>query len=119
MVHIEVDSPDRNSRRLEPVTCGIPWPRGALWDPAFLSMHCERGRRIPLQVRTLESWPDGSVRWALLDWQADIAAEATARYRIEIGKEASGGVGSPKVQTSQEAARLSIDTGVAQFTIRS
>jgi len=81
-------------------------------------MSCERGRRVPLQARTLESWPDGSVRWALLDWQADIAAEATARYRIEIGQDASGAAGSPKVQTSQEAARLSIDTGVAQFSIR-
>ena len=117
-VPIEVNSPDRSSRRLEPVTCGIPWPRGTLWDPACLSIYCERGRRISLQVRTLDLWPDGSVRWALLDWQADIAAEAKAKYRIEIGKEASGGVGSPKVQTSQEAARLSIDTGVALFTIR-
>ncbi len=81
-------------------------------------MHCEAGRRIPLQARTLDTWSDGSVRWALLDWQADIAAEATAKYRLDIGKESAGEVGSPKVQTSQQAARLLIDTGVAQFAIR-
>ena len=63
------DSPDRTAHRREPVTCGIPWPRGALRDPAGLVLRCEQGRRVPLQARILESWPDrlgavGSARLA-------------------------------------------------------
>ena len=118
MVQVEVESPDGTPRLHEPVSCGIPWPRGALRQTARLKLLDEEGRVVALQARTLDRWPDDSVRWALLDWQADIAAKATAMYRLEIGHEASGEVGSRKVQTSQQAARLSIDTGVAQFSIR-
>ena len=46
-----------------PLTCGIPWPRGALQGPSRLALHDTRGRRIPLQARVLDRWPDGSVRW--------------------------------------------------------
>ena len=117
-VPIEVDSPDRTSRRLEPVTCGIPWPRGALRDPATLSMHGESDRQVPLQARTLENWPDGSVRWVLLDWQAELAAESTARYRLEIGEEFRTRQDRPGSRFAGTLQGLAIDTGAAQFTIR-
>ncbi len=78
----------------------------------------EPDRQVPLQARTLENWPDGSVRWALLDWQADIATGSTASYRLEVGQGPPEETGSPRVRVRREAASLEIDTGVARFTIR-
>ena len=116
-VPIEVDSPDRTAHRREPVTCGIPWPRGALRDPAGLVLRCEQGRRVPLQARILESWPDGSARWVLLDWQADIAAGATAGYRVEIGKNLPADSDQPRFGSRRDGSKLVLDTGPARFTI--
>src|SRR5882724_1498236 len=64
-----------------PVTCGIPWPRGALHDLSRLALRDARERRIPLQARVLDRWPDGSVRWVLLDWHAEVEA---APYRLGV-----------------------------------
>lgn len=68
-----------------PVTCGVPFPRGLLTDPATLALTDRHGRPVPLQTRTLNKWPDGSVRWLLLDWQAEAGA---APYRLAPGQAA-------------------------------
>src|SRR5690348_10086941 len=74
-------------RRGEPVTCGIPWPRGLLQDTANLRLSEGVGRRLPLQARALDRWPDGSVRWSLLDWQADV--RGAAKYRLTVATDRS------------------------------
>ena len=53
-------------RHDEPVTSGIPWPRGRLWNCDVLRLSDRRGRRMPLQARPLAFWPDGSIKWSLL-----------------------------------------------------
>ena len=59
------------SRRSEPVTVGVPFPRGLLATPADLRLSTPAGEDQPVQVTALDRWHDGSVRWALLDFQAD------------------------------------------------
>lgn len=66
-----------------PVTTGIPFPRGALTDPAKLVLRDARGAVVALQARTLDRWPDGSARWVLLDWIAEAGA---APYRVSAGE---------------------------------
>jgi YetA-like protein len=116
-MHIEVESPDQTTRRHEPVSCGVPWPRGVLRDVAQLRLFDENRQPVGLQSRALACWPDNSVRWALLDWRAVVATKAT--YHVEIAAELSTGVDSPKIQLRQEAQSLTIDTGAACFVIRS
>src|SRR6516162_5090507 len=67
--------PQAGPRRREPVTCGIPWPRGVLTDPSVLRMADSLGQAAVLQTRVLDRWPDGSVCWWLLDWQATIQGQ--------------------------------------------
>jgi YetA-like protein len=74
-------------RVAEPVTCGVPFPRGALRDATMLRMVDPNELQIPLQVRVLNAWSDGSVRWVLCDWQATLETEAT--YRLRIGEAAT------------------------------
>ncbi|MBI1853931.1 MAG: hypothetical protein HYR85_26640 [Planctomycetes bacterium] len=50
-----------------PVTGGVPMPRGRLRDGEPLRARTAAGRGIPIQSRTLSTWPDGSVRWLLVD----------------------------------------------------
>ena len=58
-------------RRNEPVTTGVPLPRGLVFDPQRLRLIGPSGTPEPLQARPLERWADGSIRWALLDFAAD------------------------------------------------
>ncbi len=106
-----------SERRREPVTCGVPWPRGLLPDLANLRLRDQEGRDVPLQARALNRWPDGSVRWSLLDWQADVRGSAAFRLTIapDAGEAASE---EPRLRTEAGEGEIRVDTGSAQFHLR-
>jgi hypothetical protein len=70
-----------------------------------------------VQTRVLDRWPDGSVRWLLLDWQASVEGEATYRLRLAAeGESAPPGAGG--LRASEQAGVVTVDTGAAQFQLR-
>jgi hypothetical protein len=99
----------------EPFTCGVPWPRGAAPAGASLELVDERGQGVPLQSRVLDRWPDGSVRWALLDWQADAGASGAFRVGVAAGPARSGP--GPGVRAERLGDAVVVDTGLARFEL--
>ena len=65
-----------------PVTRGVPMPEGLLIDTDGLGVVSPDGARVPTQCRVLGRWPDGSVKWALVDFQADPVSSGRAVYTI-------------------------------------
>lgn len=57
-----------------PVTYGIPLPDGRLTETTRLGLRFACGTHLPVQTRVLETWPDGSVKWLLLDFALPVAA---------------------------------------------
>ncbi|MCC6444378.1 MAG: hypothetical protein IT210_13115, partial [Armatimonadetes bacterium] len=108
------------ARRQEPVTCGIPLPRGAVTDAGqFRLIRESDGKEVPAQFRIAgQWWPDPSVRWVWVDFQADLPAKASAGYRLEYGPgiKAEALPEQPVAVTEQEA-RWVVDTGAARFTV--
>lgn len=72
-------------RKGEPVTRGVPWPKGMLNHPSDLRMFDEDDNAIPLQTEILDRWSDGSVRWVLCDWQAEFPKHRKYRLRLDPG----------------------------------
>ncbi len=69
---IELDVITPNAGR-EAGLLRYPWPRGKLLMRT--SWCCDASRKlVPLPSRVLDRWPDGSVRWVLLDWIAEANA---------------------------------------------
>lgn len=113
----ETIAPGPGPRELEPVTCGVPWPRGVLPAGSGLALYDAQGRRLRLQTRVLDSWPDGSVRWSLLDWLADVDGDET--YRVDVLPD-SPGTGSGRdlrVQWLEQQEILLVDTGNTRFQL--
>jgi hypothetical protein len=73
------------ARRGEPVTVGLPWPRGAVRDERQFRLVGPDGSPQVLQVKTLDRWPDGSVRWCRFDFRATVDGRNDG-YRLEIGE---------------------------------
>ena len=46
--------------------------QGALADPQAVALVGDDGRQEPLQTEVLARWPDGSIRWLLVDFQVDL-----------------------------------------------
>ncbi len=82
-----VTEPAGLARVREPLTFGVPFQQGVVHDVAAL--RCWRvttGAALPVQARVLSRWPDGSVRWALVDTQ--LALEARGRVQLAVGRAA-------------------------------
>jgi len=52
----------------QPVTVGLPFPKGLLPTPEALTLFDAAGDAIPLQTAVLARWSDGSAKWVLLDF---------------------------------------------------
>lgn len=69
-------------RHCEPVRVGVPLSKGWLKDHHLLTLDNERGESVPLQSAPLCRWSDGSVKWVLLDFLADMKGNGSARYLL-------------------------------------
>ena len=74
-----------NVRRVGwPVRGGVPFARGALPKTEQLRLATPDGQPVGLQAKALCRWPDKSVKWALLDFQADLPANASRTWRLSM-----------------------------------
>src|SRR6476646_5416268 len=80
----------RFTRTGEPVTVGIPFPKGLLADAAKLRLRDARGTAIPVQSSTTERWSDGSVRWSLLHFAVSTDSTGTSSIAVDAGDEDPG-----------------------------
>jgi hypothetical protein len=109
-------SPSRASV-CEPITVGVPLPRGAVKDPGRIGLVGDDLGVVPIQALPTERWPDGSIRWVLLDFQTTGVVSADRRYQLQL----DGGppaVQTPRVEIVQAAERIVVDTGAARFELQ-
>lgn len=64
-----------------PVICGVPLPEGLTNNAGGLSLHLG-SVPLPWQPEVMNRWPDGSVRWVLVN--AVLPARTTSAARIEL-----------------------------------
>jgi hypothetical protein len=90
----------------EPVTVGIPFPKGMLYEKNGMPQLALEGTK-EYQFRTLARWPDGSVRWALVDFQTDVKAGSMNKNIRVI----SGSGSSPGKLAIDKGQFIQVDTG--------
>jgi len=101
----------------EPITVGVPLPRGAVHDPHRIGLVGDDQTMVPLQALPTELWPDGSIRWALLDFQATGVLAADRRYQLKLDC-GSAALHTPRVEIVEAAEGIVVDTGAAQFRLK-
>jgi hypothetical protein len=112
-LHVTVPGDASARRSGEPVTAGLPLPRG-LWRMGQAVRLQGPDGQVPVQTTVLNQWPDGSARWVLLDFAADAPAEYDVTF--DAGTLAFPGQVTG-IRLRQESAELSIDTGSTAFRI--
>ncbi|MCX7590658.1 MAG: hypothetical protein N2255_03415 [Kiritimatiellae bacterium] len=106
------------------VSSGVPLPPGRAFDPKVLRILDGEGNEIPAQFRTLARWAlstapdewrrDGSLRWVLVDFRANLRAFETHRFTLTDGR--TQDYSSPlKVEETEQT--ITVTTGPACFVI--
>jgi len=70
-----------------PLVCTIPFGPGSLRDGTRLVLTDPRGRACPLQPEVMSRWPDGSVRWVLLNAVLPADARPNEQWTAAFGKQ--------------------------------
>jgi hypothetical protein len=104
----------RPVRKGEPFTVGVPLPRGRFVPSQAWSIVGPEGSRRSVQTRALDCWSDGSVRWLLVDGNADLSPELQSVHLIPTTGEVRD---VPAIGVMRSGDGVWIDTGAARFHI--
>jgi hypothetical protein len=110
------------ARASEPVTFGVPLARGVLNDAARVQMTDAGGSPLLCAATPLAQWPDGSIKWMLVDTQVPVAAAGEALCLGQLAAGESSAKATEKragVEVVSTTAGLSIKTGACQFELKS
>ena len=110
-IPLTVVNRDEHARKAEPVSAGIPFARGVLTEISRVRVAGPSGD-LPAQFLVTSRWPDGSVRWLLADFQADLPASAGVLVALRTDAEPFP---VTPVGVTEETSFLEVDTRVATF----
>ena len=103
-------STDGVPRLNEPVTVGVPLPRGRVREA-----HNWAVSGSAVQTQVLAKWPDGSLRWVLVDCQLSTNAPHT-RFTLDTGEPGARGPAAP-IRVEATADAIELDTGHLAMTL--
>ncbi len=81
---ITVQNITQATRQQAQVRGGIPLSIGQARDASLLTLQDDRGNEVPASFRTLARWPDGSIKWVLLDTLADVPALGSRSFTLGL-----------------------------------
>ncbi len=94
-----------------PFTVGLPFPQGRLGDDERMRLLDRRGRDMALQREVTARWPDGSVKWVLLDFIMDVPAQSTVSCTLAYGTDVRREKVDKGVVITGRDEELTVDTG--------
>ena len=118
-VAFKVTEPTGVQRSNWPVTSGIPLGQGKLFDAEAAMLVSKEGDQLPLQTETLSRWPDGSIRWLLLDFQTSLAASQTKEFQLRYGPNSKLSTSGKAIIVQQTKDNVELNTGVLRVVLSS
>lgn len=113
-VRLEVADDSGAERRGGTVSSGVPFAQGAVRELGRLSVSAG-GRKIPAQFRELARWPDGSVRWALMDCLVDVPANG--KTELALRDDSGNPAPSAPVHVVESGNTVRISTGSMEMVL--
>ncbi len=107
------------ARRREFLRTGMPFGRGVVRNSAAIQLLDEKSNAVPLQVHPLLFWPDGSIKWALIDLFVDVAAESGVSLSLGPLRQQEGqtGASADSITIGETQDQIVVDTLANTFTI--
>ena len=99
------------ARPASPISFGFPCPEGGVFDLSRLRALSAEGREIPAQFTATSFWPDGSLKWILVDFQADLKPGEDRACTIELGSAVKREAPRSPLEVNDEAGQVTVVTG--------
>jgi hypothetical protein len=83
VVPIGVEEGGGIARRGWPVRCGVPFVQGLVAKESAFEVTGPDGKTVPVQVASMSTWLDGSLKWLLVEFPADVPANGHVFYTLK------------------------------------
>jgi len=103
------------ARAEEPITLGMPFSKGVIRDLSMLRLVDSEERSLSLQAEILGLWNDGSIKWALCDFQATVQANSLTEYYLDISDTHMPHTPGVILSTVKMKNSVAVDTGTAKL----
>ncbi len=103
------------SRNNEPIRIGIPFPKGSVNQLGSIQLFQDALPQV-FHVEQTAAWPDGSVKWCLIDFFCSIDANQFKEYRIAFADNTTT-QGELCLLVEKIEHGYKVDTGTAEFQI--
>jgi hypothetical protein len=80
-IPLTVKNPHKFAAKRWPVTTGIPFPQGVLGSIKHVQLN------VPSQIKTTARWLDGSIKWILVTFMAEVPAGKSKVYELKYGRD--------------------------------
>ncbi len=114
-IPVEIDVPDGiDAARSWPVTFGVPFPAGALWDTAGLRVVDGKGTELPSQCEVTGLWaPEGSVKWV----RFDALVNSKDGCYVQVAGESKRSNPAKAITLKSHGDDIVVDTGAAVYVL--
>ena len=116
-VSLSVSETKGISRQNVPITQGVPLPKGALYNLDSVWVENGDGQPVSAQFRALSRWEDGSLKWALTDFSADVPAEGQVDYAFCYGQKPASILSDETIQIEESDDQITVCTGPLRFVV--
>ena len=99
-----------------PVTTGVPFPRGRLADLDRVRLMSD-DNEMAAQVSLAARWPDGSVKWLLVSFQAELPGGGQSNYQLQFGSRVDRKDAEKGISIQDTPDGISVDTGTLSFLV--
>ncbi len=99
-----------------PVATGVPFPRGQLADPNQVRLMAGDDE-LPAQISLSARWPDGSVKWLLVSFQADLPGGGESTYQLQFGSRVTRKIVDQGISIQSTPNGISVNTGTLSFLV--
>ena len=100
----------------QPLSFGVPFGKGLVFDPQRIGFVDGRGTELPLQVEVLDRWSDGSIKWLLCDLRAPKIAKGVSHWELHDQRHEPC-ENEYSVRLHDDETSIFVDTGKHKFKI--
>ena len=101
-----------------PAVGGLPFPKGEIDSIEHIKLIDSDGNEVACQVDRLATWPDGSIKWALLTAFVENSPDKKLEFRVVYGPEVIRNAKiTKKIEIHQNTKGMLVSNGVIRFTI--
>lgn len=97
--------------RTAPIRFGLPVPEKTLYHLDNLRVRSPEGKPVPAQFAATGFWPDRSIAWVLVQFDAPLAAGERALYRVEYGRQVKPDRFASPLRYEENADAITVSTG--------